>query len=366
MKNAVHLRGMFVAATILGTLIGVSACGSSSASNSTGTTSAVGSGKKAPPKLTVGFVDAAATVGVNSQIFDVFQQGGTALGWKVIHENANNVPATALQDTQLLIAQHVNGIVFSSVPSSWVHAALLAAKAANIPTIDIAAPETPNTYSGQYTFKYTLASQRQLVNVMAKSVPRGSQVAAMVNPILLQYGSEQPTLIPTLKAAGYNVILKPVGLAANIDQLYQQASAAVVQAHPGIKAMVDDVGGVVNDDRLGLQSAGAKNVDLYGYSVDSESVQGLLAPNSPLKAVQWDDYDGTAAIALDQLLNHAATGAPLATALTTTGTKIYTLTNLPAQVKANPSGNVDPVPASITLAPYIAKWGKTYALNTTS
>jgi hypothetical protein len=35
-------------------------------------------------------------------------------------------------------------------------------------------------------------------------------------------------------------------------------------------------------------------------------------------------------------------------------------------VKANPSGNVDPVSASVTLAPYIAKWGKTYALNTTS
>jgi ABC-type sugar transport system substrate-binding protein len=367
MKGPAMKRTLPLALAVLVAAVLVAACGSSgpsSAGASAGTSTAAGSaGKPRPPHLTIGYIDIAATVGVEPQIYQAFAQGAADLGWTVKFADAQNNPTKALQAAESFVSQGVSAIVFSSVPGPFVYSAVQTAKQHDIPTINIVTYVQNGIYSAQYTYQDTQHSLAPMIDKMKADLPHGSSVGLVISSQIFADSSRPATLRNAITSAGFKVVGTVDPQIADILQNTQTGVTNLVRANPGLAAIVD-LDGNVQQDALGLKEANDTTTKIYSFNVTSETVPTMLEANSPLTAVLYPLYGDDSAIALDQLLRHFGTGhAPLAAAITNSQSSLYTLANLPQSIRDNPDGNQAPLSPAQILAPYVASWSKDYTLS---
>jgi ABC-type sugar transport system substrate-binding protein len=352
------LRGLLILPLVAIVLAGCSS-GSSGGQTSGSGDSASTTSKTALPHITIGYVDIAATVAEEPQIFKVFQQGAADLGWTVKLADAQNSPTTALQDTQAFINEGVNALVFCSVPGAFVGSALQLAKQRHIPTINIVSASAGAAYDSQVAGTETVASLNPLITAMKSELHPGAAVGLLILAQVLEGTPEAIALEKAITGAGFNVVQTDYPSISDAPQSTEDSVSAIVRAHPNVAAIVD-LAGLVSSDVLGLRDAHNTTTKIYGWNVDNATVPTLLTPHSQLAALFYADHGKPAAVALDELVQYFGRKTPLEPLINVTGGVIYTASNLPAFIKADPDGNASPVTPAQVLAPYVAAWAKEF------
>lgn len=364
LRMAVTLFAVAACVSILAAYGSSKAQATSSAAAQASSSASASSGKRVPPHITIGYVDIAATVGTEPQQYSVFKAGADALGWKVILADAQNSPTRALQATQAFVTQHVNAIVFDSVPASYVNAALLTAKAAHIPTIELVSHFNHAAYTAQYTFNDTAASLAPIVQTMKRNgVKSGSQIGFVSASAIFGQSKRPAAVRAAMHAAGYTIVATVDPSIGSLDQSTQNGYASMIRAHPAIKAIVD-LDGFANDAWIGMKMANASSaIQLYPWQVTNLSVPTLIAPHSPVRALVYPLLPITCAIALDKLLDYVASKKPLPSSISVADSKIVTAASLPRYLKKHPDSDAPALPAAYFLNPYLKIWAKTYVLH---
>jgi ABC-type sugar transport system substrate-binding protein len=368
-KNEGIMRKLLAGVTATALAVTAASCGSSAKTSSGGTPTTATTaapkgateGKAAPPKFTVGYVDIAATIGSEPQIYGAFKAGANALGWTVKLADAQLDPTKALQATELFVNDHVNAIVFSSVPGQAVFAGIKEAKAAGIPTIELSTPYASSYYSAEYTFKFTESALSPLIDAMKKDLKPGAKVGDVWQSQVEQYETIHQSVLAALKAAGFDVVgVADIPETGGVDTNWQKGVAAIAEANPGITGVFDEVG-FVTDDLTGLASAHDSGIDVFATGVTNLSVPALVKPDSPLKVLVEEDFPQLALKAVDDLLAYAADKTPLPGATSSDAT-VYTAATLPDYLKKTPGSDAYPIPTAQLLQPYLTEWSKTYSL----
>jgi ABC-type sugar transport system substrate-binding protein len=370
MRLMTNRRALPVAAAGLAAALLLGACsssgsgGGSSSSAGGGSSGAASSGK--PPHETIGYVDIAASGGMQKRWYNFLTAAAKPLGWTVKMTDANGVASTALQGVQSYVSQGVNAIIISCVDTGPLVPGLAAAKAANIPVIALGCevPPPTNLYSATYAEnEQSLATS--LNNYLNKALKaKTCQQVAVLQDNTILVGRERSTyFINALKGSGFNIVATPVIPETSIVPSTTTAISATLAAQPGTCAFVPAFDFSVGPAVAELQALGkSSTVGVYSYYADDVNLPLLRKPNSALQAVVDGPVEQVSLVAIDQLLAHFMKGAvidPSAASSLTVPFTVFTKANAPA----NPAGYITPWSISTYLTPYLQKWNSTYNLK---
>jgi ABC-type sugar transport system substrate-binding protein len=366
-------RAWTVALAIAALMIAVAGCGSSSSSSSsssagasTGSSSASsGSASAKPPSKTIGYVDIVASGAQQKRWYHFFTTATNLLGWKVILDDANGVPATALTDLRNLVAQHVDAIVVSCVDTSVLHPALVAAKAAGIPTVALGCQNgpPPGDWSATYAENDPALAKFLAAYVIKYLKAKGiTQASVLQDRTILVGRLRSDYFINALKAAGIKLISTPVIPETSIVPSTTTAVKSAVAADPNLGAIIPVFDFSAGPTVAALKSLNSTKVAVFSYYADLVNLPLMLQPNSPVKGLVDGPVEQVSLTAVDQLLKHFNTGAALDPNAANT-LKVPYVVFTPKNHPAYSASYITPWNVNTYLAPFVTKWNAEYHYN---
>lgn len=267
--------------------------------------------KVAEPKLTVGFLNNVTTVESGKAIAEEAPKLGKLLGWKVISLATEGEPAKMGPDAEQLLNQGAEAIISVGNEPAAMTTAMKEAESEGIPFINNQSevPAAPGLTSQLVENK--VRSEEILDDeVMAKDLPKGSTIGALYTPLLPAEEASFKYMEENATEHGWEVIeSSPVDL-ANIGPGGEQATNAILTAHPEVSALWGDVAAYAAIQAQAVKQLGdCGKVQIYGHGVTLQNLElvregcvtGLA--NYPQNAGVW--------LAFDQLLHWKAHHVPL-------------------------------------------------------
>jgi ABC-type sugar transport system substrate-binding protein len=306
------------------TLAACSSSGGSSGGTSSGSTAATGSTgggstttTSSLPKETVGLLYELKAAEISIRGGNNVRAATDALGWKLVEIDPAGDPQKAVTGMTSMVTQKVSAILSASWESSVLRQPLLAAKAANIPTINVWGGIAPST-----EFTASLApNETQFGKVAATEFLRllspGDKVA-MLNSAQFTFGKDRDDQFMALAKA------KNIDIVANHQTDYTNPQADTTKAVDDILAANPNLDGIWSDSSLQvpeiaqeLQKKGlCGKVKVVGFYGDLKNLAAVrdgcvnIIADVPLQAQSWAVIDALAA--------YYANKTPIPTSLPTT------------------------------------------------
>lgn len=343
-------------------MVGVTAFGIASSSASVAAHSSRRASK--PPAETIGYVDLNAGGAMQKRWYHFFTAASSTLGWKVIYDNANGVPATGLTDMRNLIQQGVNALVVSCIDSSTVNPALLQAKHAGIPTIALGCQNgPPNNWSATYAENDPALAKFLGAYVVKYLKAHHIRTASVLQDHTILIGRERSeSLIAALKKAGIKLVSTPVIPETSIDPSTTQAVNSAISADPNLGAIIPVFDFSVGPTVQALSALHNHKTVVFSYYADQVNLPLMLKPGSPIKGLVDGPVEQVSLVAVDQLLRHFETKAPLNPSAANS-LKIPYVIFTPQHHPKYTSGYVTPWNVDSYLAPYVKSWNAKYHLH---
>jgi ribose transport system substrate-binding protein len=323
----------------------VSATGSSGRAGNT-----TQAGKVKLPMETIGVmgpVDAAEVIHLGTSASD---QAAQALGWKTIHLDPNGDPAKTAADMISLVNSHVNAIVLTVIEPATIEAGLRAAANAHIPVIETLAGVHASPLVAATYWTPAVAENELLIADMAKSVPPGSQVAAIYLPQFYNALIAQQLFIASAKQHGWNIVATHDADLTNLVPDVKKAVGDIIRAHPQVKAIFG-VGDFCVAGAVPAIEQSHANVKLYSLHGVPSSIQFI---KTGLADAEISDYQKGSFIAMDALAAYFAHHTPIPKTTPSQFAFKYEMVT-----KAN-AGQGYPYPTSAILSEFKARWSKLY------
>jgi ribose transport system substrate-binding protein len=304
------------------------------------------------PKETIGVMGPVNAAEIIKLGTDATVAAAHALGWKTIQVDPQGDPAKMASGMTSLVNSHVKAIVLTTIEPGVIAAGLRAAKKAGIPVIDT---HTLTHSSPLFAGEYFLSPPKEFALLLArmkKDIPEGTEIGMIDLPQFLNAKIAADLMVAAAKANGWNVVASHDTDVANSVPDVQTAVGDMIRAHPNLKVIFSccDFGptGAIPAIR-----ASGKDITVYSlHGIPSSIPQAKTG----LTVLEVAEYQKGGIIAIDQLANHFATGAPIAKR--TPPQDDYKMTIVD---KSN-AGKGYPYPTGPMLAPFVAKWKRLYVL----
>jgi ABC-type sugar transport system substrate-binding protein len=344
----------------------VAGCGSSKKkSTATTTSAATTSTAAAKPAVnakvtnkTIGFVDILGVAAVEKRFYKAFKYAATQAGWKVEFVDGQGDPTKIAGAATNFVNSGVDAIVFNSVPGEMVKPAAKAAAAKGIPTINLVTPATPGIYSGDYDENEATLTP-PLGAKLKHDFPKGAKIGLLESQAITASRSRVTALKKSL--AGSNVTVEAeADLPEATPEAAGKASTDMLNAHPDLSAIVGIFDQFSSPAMAAIKTAQKPNLKYYSFYADSVNAPLMARPGSPFVAVVDSNVAEVGFIAVDQLLQHFATGKPVvAQEFPTLHPVVITKANLPTSTDPDEG----PVPFATLAAPFLKKWATEYGLK---
>lgn len=307
-----------------------------------------------PKNLKVGVVDLIAQSPIDFKTSMMAVQTGKALGWSVQFVDAAGDPAKGQAAIQSFVSQKYDLIIDTSIDAAPIRTALQAAKKAGIPVFETAAGNAASDlFAGMYNEDETTMG-RILMEYIVKTVP-GAQISDLTTRLNRAGLLRDNAIKAVVKADGKAKILA----ATEVDLTNPVVNTTKIvtdhlTAHPNINAIYAVFDNMAAAAINAVRAKGSK-AGVYSYFTTAANLK-YLRSKSLLKAVADANLPLGAVVAYDQFLNWKVNGKAIdKNALTKLGGMTYKIvdqSNVPAtgEVFSNTK----------TLAPFLAKWKKTY------
>jgi ABC-type sugar transport system substrate-binding protein len=302
------------------------------------------------PMKTIGVmgpVDAAEVIHLGTSASDL---AAHTLGWKTIHLDPNGDPAKMGANMTSLVNSHVDAIVLTVIEPATIQAGLRAAAKAHIPVIETLAAVHASPLVAATYWTPAVAENQLLIADMKRSVPRGSEVAAIYLPQFYNALVAQQLFVKSAKQQGWKIVATHSADLTNLVPDVKKAIGDIIRAHPQVKAIWGCCDFSIAGAVPAIQQSGA-HVKLYSLHGVPSSIQFV---KTGLADAEISDYQKSSFIAMDALAAHFAIGA----AIPKTTPKKFAF-KMTMVTKAN-AGNGYPYPTSAILAQFKARWSKLY------
>jgi ABC-type sugar transport system substrate-binding protein len=307
-------RGVRVCVAMCCTLLGlISACSEAGGNNSSSGTSpaqkVAGNGSTRLKTGTVGIAVATLSTSLKGQV-DLLETALGKVGWTIVVTDAHNDPNVEQTTMQNFVSQRVDAIIDMYINSSTIAPQLNAAKTAGIPVLAVSADANPSLFAA--TYAGDPEAQAQLTTDYLKSkYPAGTHYVVLDLASIYSTNQLITTAIPHLKAAGFQQVGQ---FDINIADLTNSIKAGVlnlIQAHPEVKFVLGCSSICLPVMAPALQQAGYKDV-LSIAADDADDVDSFAFMHQGMPIVgNVQNLEVSLLIAVDQILAHAATGAPV-------------------------------------------------------
>lgn len=351
-----------VVGAVLAMLVAVSvaACGGGGSSSESATTTTAKAAASVNPKVankTIGFVDILGVSAVEKRFYKAFSDASATAGWNVQFVDGEGNPSKILGATQNFVNAGVDAIVFNSVPAEMVKPAVKQAKAKGIPTINLVTKATPGTFEGDYD-----ENEAMLAPVLAKKIeedyPEGAQVGLVAAQAILSSRQRVAALEKAWKGTNIKVI-DLADIPEATPDAAGKATTDMLNAHPEMNVIVGVLDQFSPSVLAAIKTSQNQDVKYYSFYADAVNIPLLNRPDSPFVAVVDSNIAQVGYIAVNELLNHFATGAkPKGQYYVPLEPLIVTKENLP-------TGDPDegPVPFKEIAAPFEKEWESKYGLK---
>ena len=344
-RASLRLALIAVLAAAAAASVAVSALGSSG-----GAGKAAAAGKVKLPMETIGVmgpVDAAEVIHLGTSASDL---AARTLGWKTIHLDPNGDPAKTAADMISLVNSHVNAIVLTVIEPATIQAGLRAAAKAHIPVIETLAGVHASPLVAATYWTPAVAENELLIGDMKKSVPSGSQVAAIYLPQFYNALIAQQLFAASAKQAGWKIVATHNADLTNLVPDVKKAVGDIIRAHPQIKAIFGVGDFCIAGATPAIEQSGAQ-VKLFSLHGVPSSIQFI---KTGLTDAEISDYQKSSFIAMDALAAYFANHTPIPKTTPSQFAFKYEMVT-----KAN-TGKGYPYPTSAILAQFKARWSKLY------
>jgi ABC-type sugar transport system substrate-binding protein len=343
--------------------VALGACGSSNKSSST--TSAGGAsapsstsssqnaaapgGKICVPKKKVGVVDLIAQSPIDFKTDQMALQAAKSLGWSTHFIDAGGDVNKAQQAVQSFVNEHVDLIIDTSVDAAPIRQGLQAAKAANIPVVELAAGNAPSPLLTAAYAENEATMGKILADHIVKTVPNARIADLSTNLNFAGVERENAVKASVAASGGKAKIVadQQVDLTNPVVNTTKTLTD-MLTAHPEINAVYAVFDNMAVAAANAIRTKGSK-AKLYTYFTSDSNLK--LMRNGQVAALADDNLPFGAVIAIDQFLKHVKSGAAFdPNALQTAGGLQYRVVTSPNEVFTN----------TATLAPYLKKWASEY------
>ncbi len=252
------------------------------------------------PTETLGLVDITA----ESEAADRIEQGAVeaakAMGWKITTVDAEGNPAKSESAMMGFVNEKVSAIIDLSNSTSSITPALAAARAANIPVINIGGTQesSPNI-EAQFTPNEAELTEK-LDEYMLAHVKKGAKVATFVFPLLLSERTRDEVFDKQVKPHVDVVASHTSNFAALVSDT-QNAARTILAANPGLEAFWGDTDTQMPAIAQVLKSKGlcgkVQNYNFYDDKANLAAIREGCATavvTSPLGADGWAATDSLA------------------------------------------------------------------------
>jgi ribose transport system substrate-binding protein len=337
---------------VIGVLaVAAAALGALSASGSSGPAAKpTAHGKVKLPMKTIGVmgpVDAAEVIHLGTSASDL---AAHTLGWKTIHLDPNGDPAKTAADMTSLVNSHVNAIVLTVIEPATIQAGLRAAAQAHIPVIETLAAVHASPLVAATYWTPAVAENRLLTADMKRSVPRGSEVAAIYLPQFYNALVAQQLFQKTAQKNGWHIVATHDADLTNLVPDVNKATGDIIRAHPNVKAIFGVGDFCVAGATPAIDKSGA-HVKLFSLHGVPSSIQFIQTGHAD---AEISDYQKSSFIAMDALAAYFAHKTPIPK----TTPKRFAF-KMKIVTKAN-AGKGYPYPTSKIFAQFKARWSKLY------
>ena len=363
MKASSQYRRLLLA-SVLALVVGlvVAGCGSdnksSSSSSSTGASTTAAKPNEKVTGKTIGFVDILGVAAVEKRFYKSFKFAAEKAGWKVQFVDGEGDPSKILGAAQNFVNSGVDAIVFNSVPGEMVKPATKQAKAKGIPTINLITQATPGIYDGDYDEDEAKLTP-PLAEKIKKDFPNGAKLGLLEAQAITASRGRVDALKKGLKGSNVTIV-DEADLPEATPQAAGKASTDMLNAHGDINAIVGIFDQFSSPALAAIKTLHKPNVKYYSFYADSVHVPLMKRPGSRFVAVVDSNIAVVGFYAVDQLLQHFATGKPVqAQANVPIEPVIITKDNLPTTTDPDEG----PVPFADLAKPYHDKWAKQYGLK---
>lgn len=253
-------------------LAGLAACGSSGGSSS----ASGSSGASSVPKKTIGILNITAASESTIRPQDEALAAIKLLGWKSVIIDAQGDPQKEAAGMTSLVTQKVDAILSIANQPSAIQAGLLAAKAANIPVINIAGVVAPDPKLAASYAPDEKAMTKALDDYMIKQLSGGGRIATITAPAIYALALRDAQLKSDLQSTSISVAANHEIDFTNPVQDATKAVNDILTANPDVKAFWTDTDFDVQPAANVLKTKGlCGQVQLYGYYGDKANLQAL-------------------------------------------------------------------------------------------
>lgn len=355
---------IFKRAVALCGLVTLTACSTATGSSSTADPSSAPSGgsvsaRAGVPKETIGILNitaaSEATVRPQNAAIAALQKAGW--DYKII--DAQGDPQKSAAGLNSFVTQGVSAVISIANQPAVIQSGLQAAKAKNIPVINIAGavPKDPNLAASYAPDEKALTSA--LNDYMFKHVPSGSGLATLTAPSIYALGLRDGYLTDDLKAQSLKVAANHEIDFTNPVADAQKSVTDILTANPNVGAFWTDTDFDVHPTAQVLKSKNlCGKVQVYGYYANKANMQAIR--DGCATAVVEAAIDASGTMAVDALLGYFVDKTPIPSTPDDVQGYFKPTVIDKSNVPAEGAGNVPP-PADF-LAFFDKKWSDAYGI----
>jgi ribose transport system substrate-binding protein len=298
----------------------------------------------------VGFVDIYAASPIEHEMDQMAMQAVSKLGWHMHFIDAVANFTTMQQALQSFVNEHDDLIIVASSDAAPIRQGLQAAKAAGIPVVEVGGGnlDPQHLFTATYNENETTLGQ-MLGAYIVKTVPN-AKIADLASTINYSGAARESGLKSAVAASGgtAQIVADQQVNGANIVPSTTQAMNGMLTAHPDINAVFANIDPSAVPAAAVIHSKGSHAKLFTNFATPSNL---NLIQKKQLAAVLDDNLPLTVAVAFDQFLKHAKTGAAFdPNAVTQAGGLGYRVVTSPNTVYSNDA----------TIAPFLKKWAAAY------
>lgn len=348
LTSAIALTAML--AVVVGCGSGDDGGGAGSGSGTPQNNVAASTGKVCVDKKTVGYVDIFAASPIETAMKELSDAAVKSVGWDMKFVDAAGDFTKMQQAIQSFVNQKVDYIIVASADAAPIRQGLQAAKAANIPVVEIGGGnlDPQNLFTATYN-----EDEKQLGKMLAEHIVETVPDAKIADLATTLNHSGQA------RGEGLKEAVDGSGGSAEIAASQQVDSANVVPsttktltdmltANPDINAIYATFDSMAT---AAANAARTKGSDAKVYTTFATPPNLEMIEKGQLAAVIDANLAITPAVAFDQFLNHAQNGAEFdPDAVEKAGGLGYRIVTSPDQT----------YDVNETFAPFLEKWAKAY------
>lgn len=196
-----------------------------------------GSPVAAPTGKVIGLVNVTGQSEAAQRIQKGAEDAVKSMGWTIKTVDAQGDPAKSQAGIQGFVTQKVDAILDLSNPTQAITQGLNAAKAANIPVLDIGGVQDPSpNIQSQFAVDET-AFTKVLDEYMLKKIPSDAKIMTFVFPLLLSERLRDAQLARDLKGTNVKVVAKHTIDFSDAIADSQKAVRAALGANPDLSTV---------------------------------------------------------------------------------------------------------------------------------